>query len=97
MEVYYLVPGDLATDLLDQLVPDSLAQDDVQDRLMRLGKTDDGGGVEEKEQVLHQLRAAPELFLSLTKHFSEKTKILVSMQTGFKLNNQKKMENESKS
>ena len=71
INVCYRVPCNLATDLLldcllDQLVPDSLAKDDVQDRLMRLGKADDRGGVEEKEQVLHQLRAAPELFLSLT-------------------------------
>ena len=54
------------TDLIDQLVPDSFAQDDVQDRLVGLGKGDDGEGVEEGEQVLHQLRAPPESFLSLT-------------------------------
>ena len=64
--MFYLVPCHVMTDLIDQLVPDSFAQDDVQDRLVGLGKGDDGEGVEEGEQVLHQLRAPPEHFLSLT-------------------------------
>ena len=51
-------------DLLDQLVPDSFAQDDVQDRFVGTSKADDGVGVEEGEQLLHHLRASPELLLS---------------------------------
>ena len=65
MECMYLVPG-ATTNLLNQFVPDSFAEDDVEDRLMGLGKGDDGEGVEEGDQVLHQLRAPPELFLSFT-------------------------------
>ena len=60
-------------DLLDQLVPDSFAQDDVQDRFVGTSKADDGVGVEEGEQLLHHLRASPELFRSLTYHCSAKT------------------------
>ena len=46
-----------------------------------LSKADGGAGVQEGEQGLHQLRAPPELFLSLTKHCSAKTQILVSLNT----------------
>ena len=54
------------TDPLDQLVPGSFAQDDIQDRLVGLSKADGGVGVQEGDQTIHQLRATPELFLSLT-------------------------------
>ena len=39
----------ILADLLDQLGPDSFAQDDVQDRLVGLRKTD--GGVEVQERI----------------------------------------------
>ena len=57
-------------DLLDQLVPDSFSQDDIQDRFVGPSEADDGVGVEDGEQVLHHLRASPELLLS---HCSAKT------------------------
>ena len=51
---------------LDQLVPGSFAQDDIQDRLVGPSKADGGVGVQEGDQAVHQLRAPPKLFLSLT-------------------------------
>ena len=53
-------------DLPDQHVPDGLAEDDVLGGLVHLGKADDGVGVKEREKVLQQLGALPELFLGLT-------------------------------
>ena len=61
-----LIPYHAMADLLDQLLPDNFAQDDVQDRLVGLSQADGGEGVKEGEQALHQLRAPPELYLSLT-------------------------------
>ena len=66
--VPWIHPHVTLADLPDHLVPDSFANDDVLDRLVGLGKADDGVGVQEGQQILHQLWATPKLFLSTASH-----------------------------
>ena len=54
-----------------KFVPDRIAGvENVKGQLVTLGKGEDGASVQEGDQLLHQLRAPPELFLCSILHFT---------------------------
>ena len=61
-------PPVVVNDLSDKFVPHGFAKDYVKDGPVGQSQVDQGEGVQEGEEVLDQLGALPELFLSLACH-----------------------------
>ena len=55
-------------DPLDEFVPSSPTLEDLYGGPVSLGKLKDGGGIQVREQHLHQLRSIPELFTGTFSH-----------------------------
>ena len=65
-------PDALRTGSLDKLVPDrGAAVEKIKGELVALGKVEDGPSVKDDDQLLHQLRAPPKLFLCFIHHLTE--------------------------